>query len=639
MDSAAARWKRPWEDSHALPLPQHHHHPDAQQHHQPPQLSSDPVPDDAAPPAPWPPQSRRESAAPPWYLAESPSAGTAAQMLQSQSDATQNNKRRRLLPDQISQSNPHFPPAPADSAGYHGSGEDHDDSARALPSEPGRQQLQPPSPGMASARFDARGYLPVVSSQEERPCCGPACLGPACARRRALINDIVSEVDSLNAGIQRILLRSDSQPPSHSSGVARLGTDQALAFAVDLLRSNVASLRDLTAQPSHLPGDGVDHQPGTTAAAAAEIRDVMKRRFDPNTNTEPPFLPRPPSGDRDPSRTIPLPGPQEDFRRSFQGSRDPLSPRHSPPGAHSISSGNAFTRPPSPTHNHPHTHRMLPSPTSLNIPPPSTIHTLASPSPSLLPQPSSSSAAHSAHLQDLQHQISLKTLALQTLRQEYDALLSKLDRQRTKCAALEKKFEVTDVEINSLTTEKEELEARVVALEQQVDELREQRDDARRREVQTGEQYRSIVEMASRLQGMAAEEKRAWMQEREGLLRALGWDDSRAREQRAEVESGMAYMQSATTPDVAASGLDSSRNLLSANLPGPHTEQASASATSQVIAALRVEVAQLRSRTQALEATIRAIRDQGTAMEEASQAVVEAGKKMREAARGAIGDV
>ncbi|KAK7700734.1 hypothetical protein SLS57_012019 [Botryosphaeria dothidea] len=425
---------------------------------------------------------------------------------------------------------------------------------------------------------------------EERPCCGPACLGPACARRRALINDIVSEVDSLNAGIQRILLRSDSQPPSvrrlprppeclptamgpctdspkHSSGVARLGTDQALAFAVDLLRSNVASLRDLTAQPSHLPGDGVDHQPGTTAAAAAEIRNVMKRRFDPNTNTEPPFLPRPPSGDRDPSRTIPLPGPQEDFRRSFQGT------------------------------------------------------------------------AHSAHLQDLQHQISLKTLALQTLRQEYDALLSKLDRQRTKCAALEKKFEVTDVEINSLTTEKEELEARVVALEQQVDELREQRDDARRREVQTGGQYRSIVEMASRLQGMAAEEKRAWMQEREGLLRALGWDDSRAREQRAEVESGMAYMPSATAPDVAASGLDSSRNLLSANLPGPHTEQASASATSQVIAALRVEVAQLRSRTQALEAIIRAIRDQGTAMEEASQAVVEAGKKMREAARGAIGDV
>ncbi|KAH7052242.1 hypothetical protein B0J12DRAFT_68223 [Macrophomina phaseolina] len=491
---------------------------------------------------------------------------------------------------------------------------------------------------MSTARFDARGFLPVISSQEERACCDSHCPGLACASRRALINDIVAEVDTLNAGIQRILQRSDGQPRSHSSGVARLGTDQALAFAVDLLRSNVASFRDLAGQPSHPSGEGVDHQPASSAAATAEIRDVLKRRFDPNANTEPPFLPRPSSGDRDHSRTIPLPGPQEDFRRSFQGSRDPLSPRHSPPGAHSISSGNTFTRAPSPTHSHPHPHRMLPSPTSLNIPPPSTIHTLASPSPSLLPQPSSSSVAHSAHLQDLQHQISLKTLALQTLRQEYDALLSKLDRQRTKCAALEKKFEVTDVEINSLTTEKEELEAKVVALEQQVDELREQRDDARRREVQTGEQYRSIVEMASRLQGMAAEEKRAWLQEREGLLRALGWDDNQAREQRADADVIMAYGPPTTDP--AASGLDGSRAFLGANLPDPHAEQqTSASATAQVIAALRVEVAQLRSRTQALEATIRTIRDQGTAMEEASQAVAEAGKKMREAARSAIGDI
>ncbi|GME38409.1 SPX domain-containing protein [Neofusicoccum parvum] len=282
---------------------------------------------------------------------------------------------------------------------------------------------------------------------------------------------------------------------------------------------------------------------------------------------------------------------------------------------------------------------MLPSPTSLNIPPPSTIHSLASPS--LLPQPSSSSAAHTAHLQDLQHQISLKTLALQTLRQEYDALLSKLDRQRTKCSALEKKFEVSDVEINSLTTEKEELEAKVAALEQQVDELREQRDDARRREVRTGEQYRSIVEMASRLQGIAAEEKRAWAQEREGLLKALGWDDGGGGEggqKPSTQESNVSSTARPPAPDLAMSGLDGARSLLDAKIPDRHPEQASAAATSQVIAALRVEVAQLRSRTQSLEAAIRSIRDQGTAIEEASQAAAEAGKRMREAAREAIGE-
>lgn len=299
---------------------------------------------------------------------------------------------------------------------------------------------------------------------------------------------------------------------------------------------------------------------------------------------------------------------------------------------------------------------MLPSPSSLNIPQPSTIHSIASPSPSLLPQLSSStSAAHTAHLQDLQHQISLKTLALQTLRQEYDALLSKLDRQRTKCATLEKKFEVTDVEINGLTAEKEELEARVAALELQVEELREQRDDARRREVKTGEQYRSIVEMAGKLQGMAAEEKRAWAQEREGLLSALGWkgdEDGAGKEEERRLEMGGVggtFLQPASSTVAMPSVLDDpmrggalfdaanrplSRRDSEQHAPTP----AAAAASSQVIAALRVEVAQLRSRTQTLETAIRSICDQGTRMEEASQTMAEAGKKMKEAAREAIGD-
>ncbi|KAL1645405.1 hypothetical protein SLS58_003712 [Diplodia intermedia] len=432
---------------------------------------------------------------------------------------------------------------------------------------------------MSAARLDARGFLRPVLPQDDNACCDASCSGLACTRRRALISDIVAEVDTLNAGLQRIILQTNSQPRSHSSGLARLGTDQALAFAADLLRANVASLRDLTNPLLLPPGPGPDHHSASTAAATAEIRNVMKRRFDPVTNQEgPPFLPRPTSGgERDPSRTIPPPGPYEDVRRSFQG--------------------------------------------------------------------------------NLQHQISLKTLALQTLRQEYDALLAKLDRQRTKCATLEKKFEVTDVEINGLTTEKEELEARVAALEQQVEELREQRDDARRREVRTGEQYRSIVEMAARLQGVAAEERKKWVQERECLLSALGWNDDgdvdpgngESERGPGTVDMGRTFRQPA--PSVAtgmAFGMnDPTRGgtlLDAANLPPPsrdldlHAPAAPTAATSQVIAALRVEVAQLRSRTQALEAAIRAICDQGTTMEEASQTVAEAGRKMKEAAMEAIGD-
>ncbi|KAK0628064.1 hypothetical protein DIS24_g10828 [Lasiodiplodia hormozganensis] len=414
--------------------------------------------------------------------------------------------------------------------------------------------------------FDARGFLPAVVSKDDGACCPSSCAGLACTRRRALISDIVAEVDTLNADIQRIILQGNSQPRSLSSGVANLGTDQVLVYALDLLRANVASLRDLTTPLSIPSGTGAEPQSAATAAATAEIRDVMKRRFDPIANQEVShFLPRPTSGG---DRTIPPPGPPEDVRRSFQGT-------------------------------------------------------------------------------------------LQTLRQEYDALLSKLDRQRTKCATLEKKFEVTDVEINGLTAEKEELEARVAALELQVEELREQRDDARRREVRTGEQYRSIVEMAGKLQGMAAEEKRAWAQEREGLLNALGWkgdEDGAGKEEERRLETGGVggtFLQPTSSTAAIATNMSSvlddpmrggalfdaanpplSRRDSEQHAPTP----AAAAASSQVIAALRVEVAQLRSRTQTLETAIRSICDQGTRMEEASQTIAEAGRKMKEAAREAIGD-
>lgn len=299
---------------------------------------------------------------------------------------------------------------------------------------------------------------------------------------------------------------------------------------------------------------------------------------------------------------------------------------------------------------------MLPSPTSLNIvAPPSTIHSLSSPTPSSLfphqqqQQPPPSSAAHTAHLQDLQHQISLKALALQALRQEYDALLSKLDRQRTRCAALERKFEVSDMELNSLTTDKEELEQRVAALEEQVDELRDQRDDAQRREVRTAAQYRSIVEMAGRLQGIAAGEKRAWVVEREGLLKALGWDGDGGKGDESaggtggvppspppppQTQAPMTTTASTTVADLTLAG--TSRGPVDADVPDQAAT--SAAASGQVIAALRVEVARLRSRTQSLESAIRSIRDQGASMEEAARAAAEAGKRMREAAREAVGD-
>ena len=152
--------------------------------------------------------------------------------------------------------------------------------------------------------------------------------------------------------------------------------------------------------------------------------------------------------------------------------------------------------------------RILPSPTSLNLPVPAGII-----SPSLQPN-----TAHAAHVQDLQHQVSVKTLGLQTLQREYDSLLQKLERQRTKCATLEKKFEVSDVEINSLTDEKENLERQVETLERQVEDAQNVRDEARKTGADQSAQYMKMIEMAGRLQAKATDDRKKWEQEKVSLI-------------------------------------------------------------------------------------------------------------------------
>ena len=137
--------------------------------------------------------------------------------------------------------------------------------------------------------------------------------------------------------------------------------------------------------------------------------------------------------------------------------------------------------------------------------------------PILSPSVTNQNPAHSAHLQDLQHQVSVKTLAYTTLQREYDSLLQKLERQRTKCSTLEKKFEVSDAEINTLTDERDKLLIQIGDLESQLEDLVRARDRARKEVVVNGAQYMRIVEMASKLQAQSAREKSKWDREKKDL--------------------------------------------------------------------------------------------------------------------------
>ena len=245
------------------------------------------------------------------------------------------------------------------------------------------------------------------------------------------------------------------------------------------------------------------------------------------------------------------------------------------------------------------------------------------------------SAAHLAHLQDLQHQVSVKQLALQTLQREYDSLLQKLERQSIKCQTLEKKFEVSDAEINSLTDEKERLASQVQSLEVQVEDLQVARDEARKMGADSAAQYMKIVEMAGRLQGKGVEDKKGWEKERDILLRRI-----------ADLEGGL-------PPHSGYSSLAGSSH----QSPGPReqggspmgqlSEQVSTARFSldphggnmeqDETTALRHEILELKDRIAALETALKEALDESKLVREAALSLASAGQRLEQSAYSVLG--
>jgi hypothetical protein len=141
-----------------------------------------------------------------------------------------------------------------------------------------------------------------------------------------------------------------------------------------------------------------------------------------------------------------------------------------------------------------HSSHAPPSPVSMHIP--TNPARTSSPSSAI---PTAPSDAHTAHLNDLQHQLSVKTLAHNTLHSEYQVLVQRLERQRIKCSTLERKFEVSDAEIVSLSNERERLEQIIELMTKQMKDLEKSRDEARKRSSEASAQYLRIVEMAGKL--------------------------------------------------------------------------------------------------------------------------------------------
>lgn len=269
--------------------------------------------------------------------------------------------------------------------------------------------------------------------------------------------------------------------------------------------------------------------------------------------------------------------------------------------------------------------RSHPSPPSYNIPSPSSLpYPQSLPSANVAPQqqplstilhplsptPSSSlgttagpTTALQAHTAALQHEVSVKKYALQTLQSEHDKLLAALRRSQTRAHTLEEKQVSSDLEVNQLSEERVRLLAQIAELEQTILEVSKTRDEFRQAAVKEGAQYVKIVRMASRLEMMAGEERKDWKRQ--------------MAESKAKTEALQSRMQTSS----------------SAHTEGSAETQA---AYDGFVEELKLEVQRLRAKCVGYEAAMMNIRAEGQRFGEAVATLGSAGGQILASVDAAI---
>jgi hypothetical protein len=206
---------------------------------------------------------------------------------------------------------------------------------------------------------------------------------------------------------------------------------------------------------------------------------------------------------------------------------------------------------------------------------------------------------------------------------------------RTKCATLEKKFEVSDGEINSLTDEKERLEKQAETLEKLLEEAQNARDDARSTSSDQASQYMKIMEMASQLQAQAAEERKEWEMERERMLTKLA--ELQARDDNTRRPESSHLLDCPTTSRVDSETDNEEASSSSAGFTtGTDVESSTNTSFSRRLLRpdpvpeilLRREIKRLEARVQNLETALRAAEDESKIVREAALALAGAGQRM-----------
>ncbi|KAI9693533.1 MAG: hypothetical protein M1820_009185 [Bogoriella megaspora] len=486
-------------------------------------------------------------------------------------------------------------------------------------------EYRPPPPQLAALPQHTTLHDQLTSSslenqprvENERIQLAPLSQCTVCLDVNAIVHDLVFEVLAL----EKIADNSPNEAviqSTEAANILRNGLPDAVRWALGSVRTSSSSLKAAAKQEADAAGLSAVNMMSPWRDQGEASQDTgdneIRRRNEYGDEMRRPHKRPRETGSFDLSNPAPLPVTSDIERQRHQYSvaaPQPTSPQRRIPSP--SSSFYTAQSPVPPSHNA----RMLPSPASLNFPTaPPTIPSISSPASSL------HTSAQNAHLQDLQHQVTIKTLAHQTLQREYDSLLQKLERQRTKCATLEKKFEVTDAEINSLTDEKERLQIQVTAFESQIEEIQRAREEDRAQYATNITQYTKILEMSNRLQEQSAIETRHLANEKEELVakvRALG-GSSRTGSPTFQGTGSENISQTLVTGDESASRISDAPDT-AGDVRRSSTMRSQSS--SQLTAALRLEITQLGERIKLLEGALAAILAAGNTIAEQGQAVRE----------------
>lgn len=236
----------------------------------------------------------------------------------------------------------------------------------------------------------------------------------------------------------------------------------------------------------------------------------------------------------------------------------------------------------------------------------------------------SSDSALQVHTAALQHEISIQKIAFSSLQGEHDKLLAAFSRSQSRASALEKKHQVSDTEIFSLTEEKARLHAQVLELEGDVEDLAKSRDSYRHAAVQEGAQYVEIVKMASQLEEKTGEERKKWNKlklEMEQRIEEL----SAGMKPYTQDSSNIPFIPEGLERDTASTSEDQNNEGSIGTRVTEPTGDAQLGAHDDI---LKAEVERLRKRCEEMDAALRTIKQESRSMESIVAALSKAGKNI-----------